>query len=172
MPVVSKSYAQGLYDADPDNAEKILSALNGFAAIEVDSPDLRSLMDHPYVSLASKKETISSLLTKAPTIAQNFLFLLLDKGRLKLLPDILRAYQEVYEQATGVLDVHVISAIPLDTAEIERLRTIYEKQSGKRVVIRTTIDKTLIGGLKVYANGILTDNSIESRLQKMKIQLA
>ena len=58
----------------------------------------------------------------------------------------------------------VISAIPLTDSQRERLIAKLELESGGKVILKETVDPSILGGLIVRALGRQKDGSLASKL--------
>jgi F-type H+-transporting ATPase subunit delta len=81
------------------------------------------------------------------------------------------AQQTIADQRDAVLAV-VTSARPLTDAQTERLRAVFAARYGKAVAFNTTVDPSLIGGLRVRVGDDVIDSSIATRLSDVRLQLA
>lgn len=84
---------------------------------------------------------------------------------------IMRSFVELAREELGILDVEIISAVPLTPLQIARVEEKLILMSGKQVDIATTIDPDIIGGLRIIAGQTVIDNSVKSQLYRMKERL-
>jgi F-type H+-transporting ATPase subunit delta len=68
----------------------------------------------------------------------------------------------------GLMDVNVISAIPLTEAQVKEIETKIIGVFGKQISMVTRVDPTLLGGLCIIAGSSVIDNTIKKRLADMK----
>ncbi|MDX2377362.1 F0F1 ATP synthase subunit delta [Microbacterium sp. LRZ72] len=66
----------------------------------------------------------------------------------------------------------VTSAVPLQEAHAERLRTLLSKKYGRAVSLNTVIDPQVVGGLRVQVADDVIDASVASRLVDVRHRLA
>ncbi|KAA9111117.1 F0F1 ATP synthase subunit delta [Microbacterium rhizomatis] len=66
----------------------------------------------------------------------------------------------------------VVSAAPLNDAQIERLGAALAKKYGTRVSLNSVIDPTVVGGLRVQIADDVIDASVSSRLADLRQRLA
>ena len=76
-----------------------------------------------------------------------------------------------YNEAYGIAEAQVVSASELDEAQQAALKAKLEELSGKQVVLHLNVDASLIGGLRVDLEGRRYDNSIRTRLDRMRRSL-
>jgi F-type H+-transporting ATPase subunit delta len=103
--------------------------------------------------------------------AQNFLRLLTENRRLKLLPYIATQYEQMRSDAENTIDVTVVSAMALSPEQADKLSTALAKRLKRQIKLHTEIDPQLIGGAIVRAGDFVTDGSLRGRLERLAIGL-
>jgi F-type H+-transporting ATPase subunit delta len=101
----------------------------------------------------------------------SFLLFLLKKRRLKDLSDIVQDYRRLVREELGVLEVRVVTAVPLDRDIKEKLQVKLEKVYPKKIEIQEEVDPELIGGGMVIMGNQLIDFSIRDKLARLKESL-
>jgi F-type H+-transporting ATPase subunit delta len=102
----------------------------------------------------------------------DFLRVLGDNGRLPLLPEIGRLFSRLRQEAEKRLQVRVVSAVPLDEGQTERMRVALERRFDSEIVLENEIDTGVIGGAIVYAGDQVIDGSLRGRLNKLQNDLS
>ena len=93
--------------------------------------------------------------------------MLADNKRLALLPEIAALYEQFKANREKSVDVEVATAFELDAAVKDKLATALSGKLERDVNVRTTIDKSLLGGVVVRAADVVIDGSIRGRLNKL-----
>lgn len=175
MSALSGRYARALLEAAAKNAltDGLRAELEGFAELVRSDERLAGFMRDPGVSKAEKKELLHKLLEgRCHSKALAFLVLLTDKGRFGLLPEILKEYGILADRLAKVLRVRVISAMPLESGQLEALREKYRIEYGAaEVKLELETDAGLIGGLKVVIGDKVIDGSLKGRIQDLEMLL-
>jgi F-type H+-transporting ATPase subunit delta len=96
----------------------------------------------------------------------------MDKNRETALPGILTAYQDLCDEANGVQQISVQTAVPLSEAEEKALQEAFEKKLKAKIRLKTAVDKSLIGGIKVQIDDTLYDASLSQQLHALKQTLS
>ncbi|ASF45284.1 F0F1 ATP synthase subunit delta [Methylovulum psychrotolerans] len=140
-----------------------------FMAAVIGSGDISGVVDNPKIG----KQSVATLLLdicqgQLDEEAANFLKLLVQNGRLPLLPTIAKLFEEYKAEYEGYLDVQVTSAYELSEAAHKGLADTLEKSLGKKINMNVAVDKSLIGGVLVRAGDQVIDGSIRGRLQHMQ----
>ena len=71
------------------------------------------------------------------------------------------------DEADGVARAQIISAFPVDDAQLATLRKGLERRFGKKVEATVSVDRALIGGAKIIVGDTVIDASVQSELQTM-----
>src|SRR5690349_19608247 len=115
MSVAANRYSRALMDVlYPDNAEAGQEQLESFAALLKEQPDVRRLLENP--TMAGDRRTkllkeISSALGFDRRVS-NFVGIIVDKGRLELLDEIIDAYRRLLDDRLGIVRALVTAARP------------------------------------------------------------
>jgi F-type H+-transporting ATPase subunit delta len=99
--------------------------------------------------------------------AQNFLRLLVANNRLDTLPQISEQFDVLKNEREGVVDAHIVSALPLDAAQIAGLVADLEKRFKRKVNPVASVDASLIGGVRVAVGDEVIDGSVRGKLAAM-----
>jgi F-type H+-transporting ATPase subunit delta len=108
---------------------------------------------------------------KVSDLVLNFLLMVIGKRREAQIPAIYHAFLELANDARGIVEVEVRSAIPLPDETVRNLEAKLVKHLGKRVKFQTQVAPELLGGLVVRVGDELMDGSVRTRLQRMRDRL-
>ena len=103
--------------------------------------------------------------------AQNLVRLLVENGRVQLLPEMLTLFQQMKSEHDGAIDVEVVSAYALKPALEKELATALKQKLGKDVHISSRKDPSLIGGVKILAGDMVIDGSVAGALSQLANEL-
>lgn len=98
----------------------------------------------------------------------NFLKILTDRGAMDHFEACAQMYRELYNAANGIAEARVTSATALTEEQSDAIRRRLEEISGKRIVLNFRVDPQLIGGVQVDLEGRRYDNSIRTRLERLR----
>ena len=101
----------------------------------------------------------------------NLVKLLIQNGRVTLLPEIARLFDELKAEKDRMLKVHVVSAYALKPAQEKQLADALKKKLGREVSITSEKDPELIGGIHIRAGDMVIDGSIRGQLQQLANEL-
>lgn len=137
-----------------------------------DNSDLKTLLYHPLISGAAKKETIVKLFgEELHPIVKNFLLLLVDKHREAALPAIHREYILISNTLRNIIVADVTTAMPLSAEQEQSLAGKLGEMTGKQVKLKQQIDTSLIGGVVVKIGDKLIDGSVARQMSMLQAAL-
>ena len=102
---------------------------------------------------------------------RNFVGVLAENRRLLLLPEILVQYEALRAGVENTIDVHVVSAVPLDAAQAAKLAAALTQRFRRQVRMQNSVDPTLLGGAVVRAGDMVIDGSLKARLDRLATEL-
>jgi F-type H+-transporting ATPase subunit delta len=105
-------------------------------------------------------------------MALNLFYLLMSRGRLEMLADILDEYQRLLYKDRGIERAEVLTAIPLADKERDKVVDTLEKIAGKKLLVDARVDTGLVGGIVARIEGKLLDGSTRSKLNALKKEMA
>jgi F-type H+-transporting ATPase subunit delta len=164
---VGKRYAIALFNSAL--AEDVLEQVHGdvvsFGKVLEVEPALRSYLLSLRVSGEEKREFIVKAIgDRASGLFVKFVVLLIDKKRTANFDEIARAFESLYEDHEGVVQVRVVTAVPLD-AELERkAKEVVERRTGKKVKLEKRVEPGIVGGMIMFIENQVYDGSIRNRL--------
>jgi F-type H+-transporting ATPase subunit delta len=104
--------------------------------------------------------------------ARNLVQMLIQNHRLELLPQIRSLYSDLRREHEGVLEARVISALPIEDAQVRPLLSALEKKYGRKVNAQVEVDSNLIGGVRIVVGDKVIDATVRGRLDAMAAALA
>lgn len=171
---VDMTYATALFEAagDAGKIDQIREEAEDLLVVFDEEKDFHRFFHTPNILADEKKEVLQNVLgDKVSAEFLHFLFILIDKGRVRHLARITKAYGDLVDRAEGFAVGEVFSARPLSDGQIERAQEEVGKLIGGKVKLENRVDKSLIGGMKIQVAGKLFDASIRRRLDDMKLHM-
>jgi F-type H+-transporting ATPase subunit delta len=170
-------YARALLDVavkEKADLELIENELSQFADLFKQYPLLEKVLLNPAVPVPRKRAAIADILAQAKftPIVTKLLTLLADRDRLVLSTDLLAAYRDRLLDHRGVVRAEVTTATALDAGRTEAIQNGLAALTGRKVLLVTKIDPSIIGGLIARVGSTVYDGSVTRQLEKMKDRLA
>lgn len=102
----------------------------------------------------------------------NFIRVLAENRRLRLLPEIAMLFEELKREAERVFEVRVRTATRLGDSQIVALRAALQKRFDREIDLKQALDPDIVGGAIIDAGGIVIDGSVSGRLKRLQSSLA
>ena len=133
-----------------------------------ENPDIVKLLDTPAVSKAERLSVIDAITVSLDKDLTSLVKILAEGRNAHLLVKVLEAYLAVYDEARGIERVEIISARPITEEQSMRLKARLEAKTGKTVIVKNTVDPSILGGVKLRYMGIQLDGSLRTRLDSFE----
>ena len=135
-------------------------------------PEVEPIVASPAIPLEQRQGLVSGLLgSRIRPGALRLVSLLVERGRVGILPRVAEDYTRQLNAHRGVVMATVTSAVPLTADETAAIRSRVEAMAGSAVELRTEVDPGLLGGLTIQVRDRLLDASIRGRLERLRDQL-
>jgi F-type H+-transporting ATPase subunit delta len=172
---VAGRYANALFDlaTEDKSVGKTGEALASFQGLVNESDDLRRLMSSPVFKTEDQMAAIDALAAKAKIsgVALNFLKLMGKNRRLGAVSGAIAGFQALVAKSRGEVTAEVTSAEKLSAKQITELKAALKASIGSDVVLTTKIDASILGGLIVKVGSRMLDNSLQTKLQNLKVAM-
>ena len=170
--VYAKRYSQAVFNIalEANELDRWQSDLRKVASLGEDAAFV-ALVQSPKLHFDDKARLLSEQLADINPLALNLVYLLIARGRLSMVGDVADEYQRLLDSYHGIERAEVTSAIPLDDEDKLRLGERLGVVVGKKVVLESEVDSSLIGGIIARIGGKLLDGSTRSKLEALKKEL-
>lgn len=138
-----------------------------------DSREFSLFIKSPIIKSARKKSVINTLLKdKVSDLTSSFIILLVSKNREVLISEIIEQFMKLRDEAGGILNTTIKTAIKLNPRQEEILKKMIADATGKKLRVKFEIDDTLRGGFKILYDDTVVDASVQNQLDRLKIRLS
>ena len=170
---IARPYAEAAFRL-ADGAGKLAdwSAMLGALAQVSDDERMRAAMSDPNLAAAKVAGLFISILAGRLTAeCENFVRVLAENHRLALLGEIRTQYEALKNEREGTVEADIRSAFELDAAQLADLTARLEKHTGRKVRAHVSVDKELIGGVRVVIGDQVIDASARAQLAALQSAL-
>jgi F-type H+-transporting ATPase subunit delta len=170
---IARPYAKAAFqEAQGDKRLAEWSQTLRAGAEVVSDPRVHDVIGNPFVSPAELATFVLGI--AGPEIDErgaNFFRTLAENHRLGYLPEISALFDELKDEAEGLVDVTVTSAAPIDAAQQQALSKALERKLKRTARLHFATDPALIGGAVLRAGDTIIDGSLLSRLKRIAFEL-
>lgn len=172
---IAEPYAQALMAVAQSNnvTDQIGEDTQSLLALSKDSEDFRLLINSPLIEAGKKKAVMRQVVgDQVNPFTLNFLMLLIDRGRILVLPEICEQYQTLLRQLKQAVLAEVTSAIELTDEQKEGIKQkVLAATQASQVELQTRIDPELLGGVVIKVGSQVFDASLRGQLRKIGVRL-
>ena len=169
---IAKRYAKALVQigSEAGTVDQFDTELNKFSVLLSGSSELASVFSNPAYGIEKKSEILKELVTRCQLspMVSNLLSLLLERGRISVLPMIAESYSAFADQLSGVIRPTLTSGLPLDAAQVEEIKAALAQSTGKKVELKVEVDASLIGGVVTKIGDKIFDGSVRTQLARIQ----
>lgn len=166
-------YANATYIAasKAGSLEQVESELLSLQQTAQKSPQFSAFLQNPMISRDEKAKEVAKLTEgKFSTLTTNLLTTMAGNARLSELPKIAATYERLMRAKRGEVDAVLITAEPLDEKQAQDIANAVMKGRGgsnAKVVLKTKVDPTILGGLQVEIGDEVLDLSVKSQVEEI-----
>ena len=166
-------YAKAVFSLGEElgTTEDILRDLLTCSAVIAENPAYPSLIDSPALPVKQKIALIDDAFSGINENLLSLMKILCEKRAFHILPKLRESYEAIYNEAHGICNAEVVSTVALTDEQLSRIEEKLALSTGKKIVLKNTIDPSILGGLKLRYDGIQLDGSLRARLTAMEDRL-
>lgn len=171
---IARSYAEALFDLGQrhEQLEEFASAVDTLVALLESEPRLRAFLATPQVEPRDKKGVLKrALAERVPPLFLNFLMVVVDKRRQRLLQAMGTEYHALLDEHLGRLHVQVTLARESDERMEREIADRLSTMLGRTVIPHIHVNPQILGGIIVRYGDRVLDGSLRRRLVSLRRRL-
>ena len=169
---IAKQYAKALFEeaTAQEQVSLISEELNTLSFFCQDSEDFTLFFTHPGISRQEQLHFIEDRLCPSfSELTARFLRLLAENSRIALMPSVREAYQALWDDSQGQVQVTVSTAVPFPEDLVQRLSEQIQSVFGyQRVSLDCHVNPDLIAGIVLEFDDRRIDGSVLGQLESLK----
>lgn len=174
LSTIARPYAVAAYNLAKEHKDlgrwsDMLSLMSGVAKNDT----MQSFINDPKVQKSNLESVFLDICGEhLSEHGQNLIKVLVEYGRLGLLPAISEAFEALKAKDEGVLQAEIISAVALAENESKEIIQKLETRFEKKIEVENRVDPALLGGMKIVVGDTVIDTSVQSQLQSLAYTLS
>ncbi len=170
---IARPYVQAAFEAaqkqgDLKGWSDMMQVLSELMA----NDDVKAVVTSPRVKTEQLEELMLQLVGSPSKEQGNFIRILVQGGRLTVVPEIAHLFELLRAEAEKSAQVTVSSAFALTDEQQKKIATALKARLGTEVKLSCTVDKTLLGGIVIRMGDKVIDGSANTRLAELAYALA
>lgn len=165
--LMSIAQSQDLVDRFAEDVALLLDIMS-------QSDELAQFLSNPFIKSDAKKAVLLQVTQdRVHPMMQNFLKLLVDRGRSLLLVDMCKQYQVLVRQLRQIVLAEITSAVALSDAQSQAVRQkVTELTGASQVDMEAHIDPEILGGVIIKVGSQVFDASLRGQLRRLGLNLS
>ncbi|MEO5511460.1 MAG: ATP synthase F1 subunit delta [Longimicrobiales bacterium] len=171
---VARNYAEALFMIAEKNGtqDAFAASLSEVGEMMDANPSIGVFLQTPKVDLAAKKKVLRSAFTdRVDPLVLNFLLVVLEKRRQRLIGEIAREFSKLLDEKMGRVHVQVTLAHAADAATEQSITKELSRILGRTAIPHITVDPKIVGGIVVRYGDSILDGSVRRRLAGLRNRL-
>lgn len=166
----ANEYGKALFliTEEDGQSDKILADVRTAESILSGNPEYVKLLSSPAVPKSERIELVDKAFSCLDVSLCNLIKILVEKHAIHLFDKVAKAYYGLYDESRGILRVEAITAVALTEGQSAAMTEKLSKSLGKTVVLKNTVDRSILGGVKLRYSGVQLDGSVRTRLDKFE----
>jgi len=174
MTVAAKRYAKALFQVvhEQGTVEETRAQLEAVSDAFTRDPQIRAFFEHPNIETDTKIGLLKQAVdNKLSNYVLRTLQLLLERGRVSAIVAVHAAFVQISDEVLGRAHALVTSAFVLTDAQQQEIAKRFGDLTGKQMTVDTTVDPSLLGGIRIRIGDTLYDGSLATKLAELESTL-
>jgi F-type H+-transporting ATPase subunit delta len=153
---------------------RVEGELNGFVALIEGHPELRTVLGHPAIAAAKKRDVVERILQASGSYSgevTRLLLMLAERDRLGSVHEVAAAYTERLLAHQKVMHAQIVTAQAMPDGQRHALASALSSAAGADVRLQESVDPSIVGGIVARVGSVVYDASLTRQLEKMRQQL-
>ncbi|HSU80071.1 MAG TPA: F0F1 ATP synthase subunit delta [Candidatus Angelobacter sp.] len=172
--VIAKRYAHALYEVAEDrkSVDDVETQLILVHETVKTSKDLDAMLKSPRIKAEDKKAVLEQIFKDDvnPEVI-NVLKVMVDRKRETSMSHLAEEFTAIANEARGIADMYVTTAVPLSQEEEAKLADTFGKVVNKQLRVHSKIDPKVIGGVLVRIGNRVYDGTLAGKLNRFNQEL-
>jgi len=166
---IARPYAHAAFlFAESHQALKEWSGMLEFLAVVAADPEMTELIENPRLTETQIAELFIGIgADRLDDNCHNFIRLLAENRRLKLLPEIAALFEIQRRDAEQTIRAELITAFPVTAAQQAAVTAALKQRLGREIELECITDATLLGGAIIRAGDLVIDGSVRGKLERL-----
>ena len=169
----AKRYALALFQLALENGEveRWQEDLQGLDEA-LQEREFAAFLGMPKITLSQKMSVIREAFPDLEAMVSNLMGILVIREMVDAVPSVREEYGKLVDRQHGRERAHVISAVPLEAGQRDRLAGYLGGLVGKEIELTAAVDESILAGLVARVGDRLIDGSARTKLQDLRKSLA
>lgn len=169
----SSRYAKALIELSLEQGvlEEVHNDMQMIDQVVSENRALELMLSSPIVPHIRKFAVLNEIFkARVSPITFTIIKIITDKNREALLPGIAQEFHKLYNLHKQIQVAQITTTIPMVESERQEFLRVARQIANKQIELREKVDPALIGGFVLQIGDTQIDQSVKSKLQRLKYQ--
>lgn len=170
---VARPYAVAAWrHAQAEDKSDLWLEMLSFMADVVSHPTMSAIVADPRVDAQRLSQLMLDICGgRLNETAESFVRLLVENGKLSLMPEISDLFAALKSEAGGAVDGTLLAAYPVNAKFEQAIAAAMQKKLEREVKFTTEEDKSLLGGVVIRVGDMVIDASVKGQIESLATEL-
>jgi len=171
---LANRYAKALFQVSVDEniLQTVYEDMLKLEKLLNESHDLKAMLKSPIIKTKTKLVLIEKIFRGSLNdVIVNFLNIITKAKREKFTQTITYHFIQIYKDFKGIKSAKITTVIELDDVTKNQIINKLKEFTNSEIELSQEIDKNLIGGMQLFFDNKKYDNSLRTKLNKLRIEL-
>lgn len=168
----ARRYAKGLiqFANESNQSEQVNREMSDLKASIQESRELAVFLASPVLDTKRKNIIGAELFKGFSPVVQNFIKLVITRGRGNILSEMASEYTHLYNAQNNISEAEIISAVQLNEEMMNEIVTAAKQKIGSQNTfsVENKVNPDLLGGFILRVGDKQIDSSVRSKLNRLK----
>lgn len=170
IPQIAEAYSKALFElaSQQQLIDTVKNDLDVLGNLVTANKNFWAFMTSPTFPFEQKQQLIEkSFGSSFNNLTSDFLITVASHNRMTFLPYIIAKYEKLYQNYYNYCKIRVTVSQPLSPEGQEDLKTgLSAAMNNDKILLDTTVEPSIIGGIIIRYGDVVVDNSVSSRLKR------
>ncbi len=133
--------------------------------------DFNRLVTEKILSEDELKAMIAKILDGGNTYLISFIMTLIERNRMDEVLEMFLDFERGYKEKKNILEAEAVTAVEMTETQKEEVVKQLSEKYGKTVILKTSVDPSIIGGMVLYVGNKMLDASVKAKFEGLKKEL-
>lgn len=170
---VARPYALAAWrHAETEGSADLWSDMLGFMADVIRNETMAKIVADPRVDAGQLSQLMLDICGgRLNATAESFVKLLVENGKLSLMPQISAVFAALKSEAGGTVEATLLAAYPVNAKFEQDIAAAMKKRLNREVKFTTEEDKSLLGGVIIRVGDMVIDASVKGQIEALATEL-
>jgi len=173
--LISKTYGDALIEVavEENKVDIFAEEIAGIETVLKDNPDFAKLINNPRISVEEKIGIVETVFKgQVSDELVGFMNMIVSKGRFAQIDEILQYFTDEVKKLKGIGVAYVTTPSELSDSQKKAVeQKLLDTTKLDTMEMHYSIDKSLIGGIKIRIGDRVVDSSVHTKIMSMQQEL-